>query len=70
MAANPNTKRSVGAFARTMIVMTKTMFTPGLDLESYARRHTLAQPGKIQFSADSANWQATHGAVVALPDAG
>jgi uncharacterized protein YbjT (DUF2867 family) len=61
LAANPNTARSLGGFSRTMRVIMKASLTPGLDLETYARRQGFPRIRSARLSGDSAEWRASHG---------
>jgi NAD(P)H dehydrogenase (quinone) len=66
LAANPNAARTLGAFARTMLTALRTMITPGIDIETYARRYALPPLRTAHYAGDSSEWVATHGRLSAI----
>ncbi len=65
MVSAPNGKRSLGGLSRTMLTLIKSLATPGINPDSYAKHHEIPQLANVQFAKDSPDWQETHGHVAA-----
>lgn len=64
LSANHNAARTFGGSSRTMLAVLKTMITPALDPDAYARRFAVPQLRSACLSSESPEWAATHGAVI------
>lgn len=67
LAANRNAARTLGGFTRTMLAVLKTMVTPALDPQAYARRAELPQLAGARYTGEAPEWGAAHGALNAGP---
>jgi NAD(P)H dehydrogenase (quinone) len=61
LTANRNAARTFSGFARTTRTVLKTLLTPALDLDGYARQFELPQLHTARFSGESPEWGMTHG---------